>query len=340
MMNIEGLFFCRTHDFLHDYIPKVKAGSRNTFATYKQGIKSFRTYVNSVKGIPSTKYRFVDCTYDFLLDYRNHLHDVDGLKETTVNNKLAVIKAYVGYASARDVSLQQQMLAISQVPYYSTPKIWQPIIEDVDALAAILGMPSNTKKGLRDKTIMSTLYDSAMRVEELVSLTVGSVCMDHEDVAIRIHGKGNKERTVVLDEKTSALVRQYAGEFHPEREPVAPFFYTVVGGMRKHMTTRNVQKLIKKYSDKARADYDIPESVSPHTFRRTRGTLLYRDGVDIEAVAVFLGHSDTKTTRDHYTSPSVQQLREIANRRTEAIPETEQLWPDDEDEMTRILGLD
>lgn len=100
MMNIEGLFFCRTHDFLHDYIPKVKAGSRNTFATYKQGIKSFRTYVNSVKGIPSTKYRFVDCTYDFLLDYRNHLHDVDGLKETTVNNKLAVIKAYVGYASA------------------------------------------------------------------------------------------------------------------------------------------------------------------------------------------------------------------------------------------------
>ena len=68
--------------------------------------------------------------------------------------------------------------------------------------------------------------------------------------------------------------------------------------------------------------------------------MLYRDGVDIEAVAVFLGHSDTKTTRDHYTSPSVQQLREIANRRTEAIPETEQLWPDDEDEMTRILGLD
>lgn len=340
MTNIEGLFFCRTYDFLHVYIPKVKAGSRNTFATYKQGIKTFRTYVNSVKGIPSREYRFEDCTYDFLLDYRNYLHDVEGLKETTVNNKLAVIKSYVGYASTRDVSLQQLLLAISQVPYYSAPKIRQPIIEDVDALAAILGMPPNTRKGLRDKTIMSTLYDNAMRVDELVSLTVGSVCMDHEVVEIRIHGKGNKERKVVVDEKTSALIRQYAGEYHPDRVITAPFFYTTVGGTCKHMTTRNVQKLVKKYSDKARIDYDIPESVSPHTFRRTRGTLLYRDGVDIEAVAVLLGHSDTKTTRDHYTSPSVQQLREIASRRTEAIPETEQLWPDDEEEMTRILGLD
>lgn len=340
MTRVDDLFFCRTHDFLHVYIPKVKAGSRNTFATYKQGIRAFRAYVNGVKGIPSNKYRFEDCTYDFLLDYRKHLHDMDGLKETTVNNRLAVIKSYVEYASARDVSLQQLLLAVSQVPYYSTPKVRQPVIDDVDALAAILGMPPNTKKGLRDKAIMSTLYDSAMRVDELVSLSVGSVCMDHEDVLIRIHGKGNKERTVVLDEKTSALVRQYAVEFHPTMEVSSPFFYTVVGGRRKHMTTRNVQKLIKKYSDKARADFNIPESVSPHTFRRTRGTLLYRDGVDIEAIAVLLGHSDTKTTRDHYTSPSLQQLREIANRRNEAIPDAEQLWPDDEDEMSRILGLD
>lgn len=339
MKGKEELFFCRTYDFLHVYIPKEKVGSKNTFTTYKQGMKTFRTYVNSIKGIPSNKYLFADCTYDFLLDYRNHLHDVSGMKETTVNNKLSVIKAYVGYAAARDVSLQQLHFAVSQVPYYSVPKVQQPIIEDVDGLAAVLGMPLNTKKGLRDKAIMSTLYDSAMRVDELVSLTVSSVCMDHGDIMIRIHGKGNKERTIVLDSKTSALVRQYADEFHPEKEPGTAFFYTVIGGVRKHMSIRNVQKLIKKYSDKARADHDLPSSVSPHTFRRTRGTMLYRDGVDLAAVAVLLGHSDTKTTRDHYTSPSIEQLRQIANRRNDVVPEVEQFWPDDEEEMSRILGL-
>ena len=157
---------------------------------------------------------------------------------------------------------------------------------------------------------------------------------------LRIHGKGNKERCLVLDPKTSAIVRQYMKEFHPEPIPDDPFIYTVIGGDRKHMSERNVQKLIKKYADKVRESYELPVSVSPHTFRRTRGTGLYRDGVDLAAISVFLGHADMKTTRDHYTSPSLEQLREIANRRTDAIPEEEPLWPDDEDEITRMLGLD
>lgn len=337
--NAESLFFSRIHDFLHVYIPEQKNGTGNTLITYRQGLKTFRAYVNDVAGIPSNRFGFKDCTYDFLLDYRNYLHDVTSLKEKTVNNKLAVVKSYMGYVSARDISLQQYAFVVGQVPYYSVPRTQQPVIEDVDALAALLGMPANTKKGLRDKVIMSTLYDGAIRVEELVSLNIRSLCVDNENIRLRIHGKGNKERSVMLDTKTSALIRQYMGEYHPGLEPNAPFIYTVIGGMQKHMSTRNVQKLIKKYSDKVRADYDLPASVSPHTLRRTRGTTLYRDGVDLAAISVLLGHADMKTTRDHYTSPSQDQMREIANRKNEAIPEEEPLWPDDEDEMTKILGL-
>ncbi len=339
MKSNEMLFFSRTYDFLYVYIPKEKAGSSHTLLTYKQGLKTFRQYVNDTRGIPTKRFEFKDCTYDFLLDYRNHLHDVENLKKRTVNNKLAAIKSYVGYASARDVSLQQYAFSVEQVPYYSKPKERQPVIESVDALAALLHMPPNTRKGLRDKIILSVLYDSAMRVDELVSLDFRNVCLDHEDVRLRIHGKGNKERCVVMDSKTSALVRQYVGEFHPDRDPSAPFIYTIVGGNQKHMTARNVQKLIKKYSDKAREKYEMPKSVSPHTLRRTRGTNLYHDGVDLAAISVLLGHADMKTTRDHYTSPSIEQMREIANRRTDTIPGEEPLWPDDEEELSRILGL-
>lgn len=340
MSRKDTLFFSRTYDFLHVYIPKEKGGSKHTFVTYKQGLKTFRGYVNDVAGIPSNKFEFKDCTYDFLLDYRNHLHDAADLKKRTVNNKLAAVKSYMGYASARDVSLQQYAFAIEQVPYYSEPKEHQPIIEDEDALAALLGMPGNTKKGLRDTVIMCILYDSGIRVDELVSLTVRNVCVDYDDVRIRVHGKGNKERCLFVDPKTSALVRQYMKEFHPERNVEAPFIYTVIGGNLKHMTARNVQKLIRKYADKVRESYELPPSVSPHTLRRTRGTGLYRDGVDLAAISVFLGHADMKTTRDHYTLPSLEQLQEIANRRTGAIPDEEQIWPDDEDEISRILGLD
>lgn len=337
--DIELLFFCKIHDFLHVYIPEQKNGTENTRITYRQGLKTLRAYVNDVAGIPSNRFGFKDCTYDFLLDYRNYLYNEMNFKEKTVNNKLAVVKSYMEYVSARDISLQQYAFAIGQVPYYSVPRIQQPVIEDVDALAALLGMPANTKKGLRDKVVMSTLYDGAIRVDELVSLKIRNLCLDNENIRLRIHGKGNKERSVMLDTKTSALIRQYLGEYHPGLELDVPFIYTVIGGMQKQMSTRNVQKLIKKYSDKARADYELPASVSPHTLRRTRGTTLYRDGVDLAAISVLLGHADMKTTRDHYTSPSLDQMREIANRKNEAIPEEEPIWPDDEDEITKILGL-
>ena len=336
---IEYLFFCRSYDYLHIYIPKQQNGTENTLSTYKFGLKSFRTYVNTIVGIPTNSFLFKDCTYDFLLDYRNHLHDVRHLAERTANNRVAIIKSYVNYASARDVSLQQYAFAISQVPLYTEPKMQQPIIEDVDALATLLSMPSNTKKGLRNKVIMSVLYDGATRLEELHSLKVGNLYLGSENIRIRLHGKGNKERTVVLGIKTSALVRQYLSEYHPNLESTAPFIYTIIGGIRKPMSKRNVQKFIKNYADKVRADHNLPTSVSPHTLRRTRGTMLYRDGVPLESISIMLGHSNTKTTRDRYTSPSYEQMRQIANKKNEVIPADLQIWPDDEDEMSKILGF-
>ena len=245
----ESLFFSKTYDFLHVYIPKEKAGSNHTLTAYKQGLKTFRQYVNETAHISTNRFEFKNCTYDFILDYRNYLHDVKNLKESTVNNKLSAIKSYMHYVSARDVSLQQYMFSVEQVPYYSEPKEHQPIIENVDALAALLNMPSNTRKGLRDKVILAILYDSAIRVTELVSLEVRHVFFENDDIRLRIHGKGNKERCVVVDRKTTALIKQYEKEFHTIRNPSDPFIYTVIDGKRKHMSTRNVEKLIKRYSD-------------------------------------------------------------------------------------------
>lgn len=336
---ISQLFFCRNNDFLNIYIPKQKDGSKNTANTYKCGMKTFRSYINDVAGIHTNQFKFSDCTYDFLLDYRNHLHDVRHFSESTCNNKLATIKSYMNYAASRDVSLQQYAFIIEKVPFYRVPRKQQPIIEDVDALAALLGMPPNTHKGLRDKVIMSVLYDAGLRVEELVSIHIRDLAVREDSIQIKICGKGNKERIAVLDEKTSALVNQYLSEFHPHMKADEFFVYTVIKGEHGEMTTRNVQKLIKKYADSVRGKYNLPDTVSPHTFRRTRGTLLYREGVPLEAISRMLGHAGTQTTRDHYTTPSLEQMRVLASKRTEAIPEEAPIWPDDEDELSKILGF-
>lgn len=338
---VEELFFCQTWNFLHIYIPKQKDGSSSTAKNYKQGLKAFRIYINEVAAVSTNKFQFKDCTYDFVLDYRNYLRDVKDYKETTVNNRLAVLKSYMKYVSARDISLQQFAFSISEVPFLRAPVMMQPIIEDTEALAAILNMPKNTRKGLRDKVLMSILYDGGIRVQELVLLELRDVCLDTEELYLHIHGKGNKERKVCLSEKTAALVRQYVKEFHSSRNKDTPFIYTVIKGKQDRMSIRNIQKLIKKYADKVRADYPtLPDSVSPHTFRRTRGTNLYRDGVALPIVSLLLGHADIKTTSDHYALPSMEQLRSVLSKGTNIVPEEEALWPDDEDEISRLCGLE
>lgn len=65
MKNNEMLFFSRIYDFLHVYIPKEKGGSSHTLLTYKQGLKTFRQYVNDTKGIPTNRFEFKDCPMIF-----------------------------------------------------------------------------------------------------------------------------------------------------------------------------------------------------------------------------------------------------------------------------------
>ncbi len=195
------LFFSKTHDYLNVYLPKHKDGSDYTKRTYRIALKEFKDYTNNVKGIATGKFLFADCTYDYLLDYRNYLHDTMHRKESTVNTKLAAIKSYVGYASSRDASLLQVHLSIERVPLYVIPKVQQPIIDDANSLGAILSMPKNTRKGMRDTVMMSMLYDSGMRISEMKNMLLRDVEVSENQTRILIHGKGQKERIVYLDKK-------------------------------------------------------------------------------------------------------------------------------------------
>lgn len=299
----------------------------------------FRNYVREQKGISIRSFKFSDCTYDFILDYRNWLHDVRGYRESTANNRLAAIRSYMNYAAARDITLQQVAFSVSEVPAYRVPKSVGPVIEQAETLSALLNAPANTRTGLRDRTILAVLFDTAIRAEELIKLDYPDVNLSVSDPYIHVHGKGNKDRKVNFSENTVELVKQYVKEFHPEKDRKLPFFYTTIHDQKGHMSRRNVERIVKKYADQIRKEHkDLPDSVYPHLLRRTRAAGLYQDGVDVTAISTLLGHSLLQTTKDHYVRPSIEQLRDVMES---GIPETseEQLWPDDEDELARLCGL-
>ena len=183
----DSLFFSRTLDFFEIYIPKQSNGSRNTVETYRIGLSLFRNYVREQKEISIRNFKFSDCTYDFVLDYRNWLHDVKGYKESTTNNRLAAIRSYMNYAAARDITLQQAAFSVSEVPAYRVPRAVGPVIEQAETLSALLNAPANTRTGLRDKTMLAMLFDTAMRAEELIKLDYPDVKLSVSEPYIHVH---------------------------------------------------------------------------------------------------------------------------------------------------------
>jgi len=330
------LFFSKTLDYLNNYLPRQALKSGHTIETYRDALTVFRRYVTDTKNVSLKKFCFDDCTYDFLLDYMAFLKE-NGCAERTCNNRLAAIRAYLWYVASCDIAFQSVALAASKVPFLRIPKTIRETIGMAE-MAALLSAPPNTRIGLRDRAMMILLYDSAIRVSELLELKVHSLYTASTLPFIRVHGKGDKERIVAITDKTVAHLNIYMDKYHPEHVNDHPFFYTVIKGKMGTMSPGNVERIIRKYANQIRPDHpDLPDHVYPHIFRRTRATNLYQNGVELELVSRILGHSSTETTRI-YAIPSIEMMREAMENGSLSTPE-DALWPDDEDEMARLCGL-
>jgi site-specific recombinase XerD len=261
-----------------------------------------------------------------------------GNKPSTINIRVSAVKAYLYYAADKDVSIQSVALSIAQIKPCKKVQKEKAVLNE-SMLAAILSAPPQTKMGLRDRAILVTLYDCAMRLSELLSIKLSDVTLDGEFPCILLHGKGNKERRTQLTEKSVGHLKEYIRIFHPNPQRNAYLFFTTIKGKSGKMSSGNVQRLLTQYTEIARQNCpDIPESVYPHMLRRTRATNLYQDGVALELVSTILGHSRMETTRI-YAQPSLSQIRDAMESVPTPANEEEPLWVGNEDEMARLCGL-
>lgn len=213
------LFFSKTNDFLGYYLPCQAARSIHTIETYRDGLTVFRRYITNVRKISIKKFLFTDCTSELMLDYLGYLNR-QGCEASTCNNRLAALRAYLWYASDMDISLQSIALSASHVPFLKEPKKEKQIIQDED-MKALLAAPPDTQKGNRDRMIMILLYDTAIRIAELLELKISSLKLTSVP-SIHIHGKGDKERSVSLTDATVSHLKKYLRQFHPEMLPDQP----------------------------------------------------------------------------------------------------------------------
>ena len=337
--NKSPLFFSMTYEFLQVYLPQQCGRSPHTVESYRDALSLFRRYIVETVGISIGKFTFMECTRDCVLGFMNYLSELRS-KASTRNHRLAALRSYLTFAADKDVSLQSIELKVKGVPQCRVTKTEKTVLPE-EAIAAILKQPTNTKMGLRDRTIMTLLYDSATRLAEVLGLSVSDISIDGDNPYIRVNGKGSKGRTVPISPKTAAHLAHYISVYHGNgNSGTQLLFYTVIKNEIGMISEANVERFISAYARKAQSSCpSIPDRVHPHMLRRTRATQLYQNGVSLPVVSRLLGHASLETTR-LYAQPSLKMLRD-AIESVEPLKRKAQkpIWEGDEAAMAKLCGL-
>lgn len=178
-----------------------------------------------------------------------------------------------------------------------------------DQIERLLAQPLPSKKtGLRDKAILETLFSTGLRVSELVGLNRDQIDLKCREFGVI--GKGGRARVVFLSEGAVKWLKKYLDN---REDSWKPLFISArerkdVGkdGEKMRLTARSVQRIVDKYSKKAK----LPIGVTPHVIRHSFATDLLIAGADLRAVQEMLGHKNIQTTQI-YTHVTNRQLRSV-----------------------------
>lgn len=335
-----ALFFSMTLEYLETYMPRQLGRSPHTVKAHRDALTVFRMFLLKGKNRSMGRFTFMECTSALVQDFILHLKDC-GNSAATCNRRLCSLRSYVWFAADRNIALQSVALSMDKIPLCKEERREKAVLSPA-AMSCILRQPANTKAGLRDKAIMILLYDSAIRLDELLSMKVQDAVLQCGEPYIRVFGKGSKERIVAIKELTAGHLAEYIRVFHGcagNRQDL--LFYTKIKGVIGKMSEGNVERFINQYAKQANADCaEIPGKVYPHMFRRSRATELYQNGVEMALISKILGHAQIETTKI-YAVPSLEMLR-VAIESVETPEQVAELplWEScSEEDMARLCGI-
>ncbi len=275
------------------FLKLEKSLSDNTLESYLRDLNKLVVFATDNNITPTT------LTYNQLQDFLEQMAK-NGMSPRSRARLISGIKSFYGYL------LIEEVIDENPTELLQTPKLAKKLpdtlsIEEINAIIGSIDMSLND--GLRNKTILETLYGCGLRVTELTDLKVNQLFFDEE--FIRVLGKGDKERLVPMGSTVKKLLQSYL-ETTRKQLDIKPgneeFIFLNYRGTKlsRVMIFMIIQKLIEKLG--------IKKSVSPHTFRHSFATHLIEGGADLRAVQEMLGH-ESITTTEIYTHLDNDYLR-------------------------------
>jgi len=283
--------------FLTIYLPGVKNVSKNTILSYRDSFKLLLMYIEEHLGKKPEKLSIAMLTEVVILKFLGWLESERGCSHRTRNQRLAAICSFMRYVQRESPENLQEIQKVLTIPQKkSVRKVIRFLTPD--EINAILSAPDLTcKSGRRDAALLSLMYDSGARVQEISDLTLNNV-RTVPPAVITLHGKGNKERCVPIMGKTARLIEGYINESIKQMPTSKGEAYLFLNYQKNQLGRKGIDWILKKYVKIAReAGADLPDiPISCHMFRHSKAAHMLHAGIPLVYIRDFLGHSSVSTT--------------------------------------------
>ena len=289
-------FAKQLQSFFTDYMATERGASPHTIRSYRDVFVLLLEYMDKKCNVPANKLKLENLTKETVLGFLNWLQDIRKCSIKTRNQRFAALRSFFDYLQYEDPARMSQWQSVRSIRMKKDIKSQVSYLTVEGVKCLLEQVPTNSRNGRRELAILSLLYSSGARVQELIDLMPSSI-RTFKPYIIELCGKGRKKRLVPLDEKIISLIQIYLKEHGLDKAGMDkhPLFYNSWG---EKLTNPGITYILLKYAAMARTVNPdlIPEKISPHTLRHSRAMHLLQSGVNLVYIRDILGHVSIQTT--------------------------------------------
>ena len=294
--------------FFGDHLANQRDVSPLTISAYRDTFRLLLMFLPRQVGKRLENLSLDDLDAPNLLAFLRHLVQERGNSVRTVNCRLAALRSFLRYAATGlepDALAQLQRAMAIPFKRFSRPLLGYLTKPEI---TAVLGACGGSWTGRRDRLLFQILYNTGARVSEAIGIRIDDV-QTQECKAVRLLGKGRKQRVVPLWPQTTQLIRAWLKNSRPD--PHQPLLPNRFGQPLSRTAVQ--QRLSLTVAAAATSCPSLQDRrVSPHTIRHTTAMHLLQAGVTPATIALWLGHENLATT--HQSIEADLAMKEAALR--------------------------
>ena len=281
------------------YISNEKRLAKNTIKSYEYDLKIYISYLVDNFNITHPKKITKQHINQFVIEFMQKKEQKE-YSSSTKNRLFSSIKNFHLYLIDNNIINKDLLTMLST---YKSKKNLPEVLSIEEINLIVESINEDNPYLIRDKSILSLLYSSGLRVSELIGLNVSDIII--KDKIIRFFGKGNKERIVPISDRALLFLKQYLNQSRNilsiKKQAKGSLYLNYSG---KRMSRMTIWNIVKKHSSSVGI-----KNVTPHTFRHSFATHLINAGANLRIVQELLGHSSISTT-EIYTHLSIDHLKD------------------------------